>query len=50
MDIPIHIVLTLNREIKIRERKRIKDILIKHINNSIILQQIFNEMEDDTNG
>jgi hypothetical protein len=50
VDIPIHVLLSLNRETKIRERERIKKILIKNINNSTILQQVFKEIEDDTNG
>jgi hypothetical protein len=45
MEIPIHMLLEKERELKIRERERIKRLIQKHVTAPTLLQQIMQDID-----
>jgi hypothetical protein len=45
MEMPLHVVFEKEREIKTRERKRVKNIIDKHIHDAILKRKINNEID-----
>jgi hypothetical protein len=47
MEMPLHMIFEREREIKAREKKRIKNIIDKHIADAILKSKINNELDED---
>jgi hypothetical protein len=51
MEMPLHVVFEREREIKKKEKKRIKNIIDKHIHDAILKSKINKELDKgDKNG
>jgi len=46
MEMPIHMVFEREREIKAREKKRVENIIDKHIADATLKSKIINEIDE----